>query len=435
MPHFSRREFTTSTALTAAALAAAGCAHPVSTAVLSSAYTRTASTRLKVGLIGCGGRGTGAASDMLKASPNIELYAMGDVFPDRLEGSRAALAKLEDGLAQRALVPTDRTFTGFDAYQHVLASGIDIAILATPPGFRAQHFAAAIDAGKHVFMEKPVAVDPSGVRTVIAAAARAREKNLSVVAGTQRRHEIAYNEAYQRIQEGAIGTVHSAAVYWNQGSLWMNKRQPSWSDMEWQLRNWLYFAWLSGDHITEQHVHNLDIAHWFMGGPPKRVIAMGGRQVRTSPEYGHVFDHFACEFEYEGGRRVTSYCRQIDGCASRCEEMIHGTDGYARLAQFGTAEIYGKNPWKWKGEQTNPYEQEHKDLVASITGSGPYLNHGERIAHSTLMAIMGRMSAYTGKALTWSDALSSTLNLLPPTLALGPFPTPEVAVPGKTPLA
>ncbi|HMN42585.1 MAG TPA: Gfo/Idh/MocA family oxidoreductase [Phycisphaerales bacterium] len=429
-PSLSRRDFTAATALTSASFAVG-----LSTRARAHSTPHNSSPRLKVGLIGCGGRGTGALSDMLKASPDVELHAMGDVFKDRLDGSRGSLTTLEGGLADRAAVPDDRCFTGFDAYQHVLASGIDIAILATPPGFRAQHFAAAIDAGKHVFMEKPVAVDPAGVRTVIAAAAKAKEQNLSVVAGTQRRHEVAYNEAYQRIQEGAIGPVHSAAVHWNQGGLWMNKRRPEWSDMEWQLRNWLYFAWLSGDHITEQHVHNLDIAHWYMGGPPKRVIAMGGRQVRTSPDYGHVFDHFACEFEYEGGRRVTSYCRQIDGCASRVEEFIHGADGYARLAQFGTAEIYGKNPWKWKGQQTNPYEQEHKDLLASITGSGPYLNHGERIAHSTLMAIMGRMSAYSGKALSWTDALTSPLNLLPSTLALGPLPTPDVAGPGKTPLA
>lgn len=429
-PSLSRRDFTAATALTSASFAVG-----LSTRARAHSTPHNSSPRLKVGLIGCGGRGTGALSDMLKASPDVELHAMGDVFKDRLDGSRGSLTTLEGGLADRAAVPDDRCFVGFDAYQHVLASEIDIAILATPPGFRAQHFAAAIDAGKHVFMEKPVAVDPAGVRTVIAAAAKAKEQNLSVVAGTQRRHEVAYNEAYQRIQEGAIGPVHSAAVHWNQGGLWMNMRRPEWSDMEWQLRNWLYFAWLSGDHITEQHVHNLDIAHWYMGGPPKRVIAMGGRQVRTSPDYGHVFDHFACEFEYEGGRRVTSYCRQIDGCASRVEEFIHGADGYARLAQFGTAEIYGKNPWKWKGQQTNPYEQEHKDLLASITGSGPYLNHGERIAHSTLMAIMGRMSAYSGKALSWTDALHSPLNLLPPTIALGPMPTPEVAIPGKTPLA
>jgi predicted dehydrogenase len=282
-------------------------------------------------------------------------------------------------------------------------------------------------------MEKPVAVDPTGVRMVIEAGRIARDKKLSVVAGTQRRHELAYNEAFMRVRDGAIGTVHSAAVYWNQGGLWMNPRLPGWTDVEWQLRNWLYFAWLSGDHIVEQHVHNLDVAHWFMGDVPSRVSAQGGRQVRTSPEYGHVFDHFACDFEYEDGRRISSYCRQIDGCSTRCEEVIHGTEGRVVLSQFGHAEIFGRNPWKWRGEQTNPYEQEHKDLIASITGTGPYLNHAERIARSTMMAIMGRTSAYSGKAITWDQAMDSKLCLMPSTLALGPLPSPDVAVPGKTP--
>jgi len=361
----------------------------------------------------------------------VQVWAIADLFKDRVDGSLSEMQKFD---AERVNVPPERRFAGFDSYKALLATDVDIVILATAPGFRPVHFAAAIDAGKHVFMEKPVAVDPAGVRRVINAAKKAAEKKLSVVAGTQRRHEVAYNEAYKRIQEGELGKVVHCSVYWNQGGLWMHNRKPEWSDMEWQIRNWLYFAWLSGDHITEQHVHNLDVAHWFMGAVPTKVTALGGRQVRTSPEYGHVFDHFGCDFEYEDGRHVASYCRQIDGCSSRVEEVICCSDGVATLRQGGTAEFKGKSKWKWAGEQVNPYVQEHKDLLASINGKGGYLNHGERIAHSTLMAIMGRMSAYTGKTITWQQAMESTLDLMPENCALGNLPMPEVAVPGRSPV-
>ena len=390
------------------------------------------STRLKVGVIGCGGRGTGAAANCLTASPDVEVTALADMFPDRLQGCLSNLGK-EAGVSSRAAVKPDQCFTGFDAYQKLLKTDVDVVILATPPGFRPIHFAAAIDAGKQVFMEKPVAVDPVGIRKVIEAGQKAKEKKLSVVCGTQRRHEACYLEAMKRIKDGAVGDIESMAVYWNQGGLWMNDRQPSWTDMEWQLRNWLYFAWLSGDHITEQHVHNLDVAHWYMDANPVKVTALGGRQVRTSPAYGHVFDHFACEYEYADGRRVTSQCRQIDGCDSRVDETIHGTKGRA-LLMSGRAQIMGGAAWTWKGEQVDPYVQEHKDLVASITGKGPYLNEAQRIAESTMMAIMGRMSAYTGKTVTWEQAMNSKLDISPTEYALGPIATPEVAVPGKTKL-
>ena len=424
-PSFTRRDLLKSSAALAAAGITAGLVIPG-----TSAYGATGRmARLKVGVIGCGGRGTGAAVDCLTASPDVEVWALGDLFGDRIEGCKSGLAQHD---AARATVPPERCFTGFDAYQKVLASGVDVVILASAPGFRPVHFAAAIAAGKHVFMEKPVAVDPTGVRMVIDAAQLAEQKKLSVVAGTQRRHEACYNEAFKRIQDGALGKVVSCSVYWNQGGLWMNKRQPQWSDMEWQVRNWLYFAWLSGDHIVEQHVHNLDVASWYMGANPVSVSAMGGRQVRTSPDYGHVFDHFACDFEYADGRHVASYCRQIDGCSSRVEEVIICEQGTATLRQGGGAQFKGKTNWRWQGEQTNPYVQEHKDLVASITNAGAYLNHGKRIAESTLLAVMGRMSAYSGKTLSWEQALNSKLDLMPTVLALGPIATPEVAVPGKT---
>jgi predicted dehydrogenase len=388
--------------------------------------------RLKVGVIGCGGRGTGAAANALEATADAEVWALGDLFDDRVQGCREELIKVD---AARGTVPPERCFTGFDAFERVIASGVDVVVLASAPGFRPAHFAAAVAAGKHVFMEKPVAVDPVGVRRVMEAARLAAEKRLSVVAGTQRRHEACYREAMARIADGAIGRVVGASVYWNQGGLWNNGRRPGWSDVEWQVRNWLYFTWLSGDHIVEQHVHNLDVAAWALGEEPVSVAGMGGRQVRTGPEWGHVFDHFACEYEYAGGRRVWSYCRQIDGCTSRVEEVIHGTEGTARLAQFGTAELMGKTNWKWQGKQVNPYVQEHADLFASIAGTGPYVNHGERIAKSTMLAVAGRMAAYSGKTLAWGAAMASGLDLSPPELKLGPLPVAPVAVPGKTGVA
>jgi predicted dehydrogenase len=421
MTPISRRE----AILTTSALAASALAFP--------AFAAKGETRIKVGVIGCGGRGTGAAVNCLEASPDTEIIALADMFPDRLQTCLKELGKQEK-FSSRAAIAPDHCFTGFDAYQKLLKTDVDLVILATPPGFRPIHFAAAVDAGKQVFMEKPVAVDPAGIRKVIEAGKKAKEKNLSVVCGTQRRHEVCYNEALKRLRDGAIGDVTSLAVYWNQSGLWMNKRLESWSDMEWQLRNWLYFTWLSGDHITEQHVHNIDIAHWVMDATPTKVTAMGGRQVRTDPAYGHVFDHFACEFEYADGRRVTSYCRQIDGCDNRVDETVYGTQGTALLAQFGTARFSGKTNWKWEGKQENPYVQEHKDLIASITNKGPYLNHAQRIAESTMMAIMGRMSAYTGQPVTWKQAMESKLDLSPANYELGPIATPEVAVPGKTKL-
>jgi predicted dehydrogenase len=294
------------------------------------------------------------------------------------------------------------------------------------------HLAAAIDAGCHVFTEKPVAVDPAGVRTVLTAAEKAKANKQSIVAGTQRRHETSYLQAMQRIHDGAIGEIVSASSYWNQGGLWMNPRKSEWSDMEWQLRNWLYFTWLSGDHIVEQHVHNLDVCNWAIGESPKRATGMGGRQVRIDPAYGNAFDHFAIEYEYPNGVYVSSYCRQIDGCASRVQERIVGTKGVCTLSP-GYAMIEGGSPWRFEGDNPNPYVEEHKHLHAAIA-SGKPINEGAQVAHSTLTAIMGRMSAYTGKELSWDDAMKSTLDLSPAKYELGDLATPEVAVPGRTPL-
>jgi predicted dehydrogenase len=423
----SRRRFVQASA----AFAAAGLAPGLTPALARSANAGGSAT-IRVGVIGCGGRGTGAAVNILEASPATQIVALADVFPERVQSCRKELGAQETPLADRARVSEDRCHTGFDAYKQLLAGDVDLVILATPPHFRPIHLAEAVARGKHVFMEKPVAVDPAGIRSVLASAAIADQKKLGIVAGTQRRHEDCYLQTMKRIQDGAIGQVVSGRVYWNQGGLWMHPRQPAWSDMEWQLRNWLYYTWLSGDHICEQHVHNLDVANWVVGAHPVRAIGMGGRQVRTGPEYGNAFDHFAINYEYPGGVHITSQCRQIDQCQTIVEEQFSGTQG-AVVTSSGRAEITGKSAWKHGGEGANPYVQEHTDLIDSIQAGKP-LNEARAVAEATLTAIMGRMSAYTGQTVTWEQALNSELNLAPKGYAFGPLPFDEVPVPGRTKL-
>jgi myo-inositol 2-dehydrogenase / D-chiro-inositol 1-dehydrogenase len=381
------------------------------------------SDTIRVGVIGCGGRGTGAAFNCVAAAPGVEVHAVGDLFAERVLKAREQLLKLGP-----ACQVTDATsFVGWDAFRQVLASPVDLVILATPPHFRPAHLTAAIEAGKHVFMEKPVAVDAPGVRQVIAAAQQAKSKQLAIVAGTQRRHQTEYLESMQRIHDGAIGEIVGGQCWWNQGSLWMYPRQPEWSDMEWQLRNWLYFTWLSGDHICEQHIHNIDVMNWAIGATPLKANGLGGRQVRTDPAYGHVYDHFAVELEYPGGVLVQSSARQIDGCANRVGERLVGTKGTSDPASW----IDGAQPWDWAGEPSDPYQQEHTDLIASIRAGTP-LNEGRRVAESTLTAIMGRMATYTGQTVTWEQALASAEDLSPPVYEFGALPVAAVAVPGKT---
>jgi predicted dehydrogenase len=386
--------------------------------------------QIKVGLIGCGGRGTGAASQALHTAGDVKLVAMGDAFADRLEGSLAELEKDGD-IKARIDVPTDRRFVGFDAYQQVIDSGVDLVILATPPGFRPLHFAAAVEAGKHVFMEKPVAVDAPGVRSVLESTRKAKEKNLGVGVGLQRHHQNSYLETIKRLQDGAIGDIVCARVYWNMGSLWVHPRKPEQTEMEYQMRNWYYFNWLSGDHIVEQHIHNIDVINWLLGKYPVRAEGMGGRQVRTGPDFGEIFDHHAVEFEYDNGVRMFSYCRQTPGCWSSVSEHVHGTKGYADISA-GVIRVNGEKPWKYRGDNNNPYQTEHDDLFASIRAGNP-LNEGEFGALSTMASIFGRMATYSGKQLRWDQALASNKSLAP-----GEFgwnvtpPVPTVATPGQT---
>jgi myo-inositol 2-dehydrogenase/D-chiro-inositol 1-dehydrogenase len=422
-PDASRRDFLkTSTIATATATAA-------SLGAFANVHA-AGSDVIKVGLIGCGGRGRGAAEQSMNSASNVKLYAMGDMFRDHLESAKANLEKKGN---DKFDVSSDRCFVGFDAYKQVLESGVDLVILATPPGFRPLHIVAAIEAGKHLFTEKPVAVDGPGIRRVLAAAEEAKKKNLAVVAGTQRRHQAGYIESMQKIHAGELGDLTSARCYWNQGSLWMKPRESGWSDMEWQLRNWLYFTWLSGDHICEQHVHNLDVVNWAMGSHPIRAVGMGGRQVRTSPDYGNIFDHFATELEYPNGAHCTSMCRQIPGCENNVSEAVTGTKGTWEGKPNNYVFDVGGKRTRLRTKEINPYDQEHIDLVASIRDGKP-LNELKTVAESTLTAIMSRMSAYTGKAVTWDEALNSKQDLLPRELKLGPLATPAVAVPGQTEL-
>jgi predicted dehydrogenase len=422
-PSASRRDFLKSSA----AVASAGTvlSHLGS---VPNAYAKGDDV-IKVGLVGCGGRGTGAAEQSITSSTNVKLHAMGDLFKDHLDGCLDKLKQFGD----RVDVADDHKFVGLDAYKKVIDSGVDLVILATPPGFRPGHIKAVIEAGKNLFCEKPVAVDGPGIRTVLAAAEMAKKKGLAVVAGTQRRHEQGYLEIIKRIRDGALGDLITAQVYWNQGGLWKVDRTPSMSDMEYQIRNWLYYTWLSGDHICEQHVHNLDVMNWAFNAHPVRCVALGGRQVRTSPIYGNIFDHFAVEYEYPEGIITTSQCRQIDGCENNVSEHIVGTKGAYTISP-GNYRIKGGSGGRVRiPNERNPYEQEHIDLIDSIRSGNPLMEL-KTVAESTLTAIMGRMSAYTGKAVTWEQALNSKLDLTPKSLEFGPYPTPAVAVPGETPL-
>jgi len=416
----TRRDFIRSSAVAGGTLLAAGLRAP--------AVHAAGSDEIRIGLVGCGGRGRGAAADAVKSSQGVRVVAIGDAFADRVSETRERLKELGEAGA----VPDERAFVGLDAYQKVIATpGVNYVILATPPGFRPTHLEAAVAAGKNVFTEKPVAVDGPGIRSVLATAEAAKAKGLGVGAGTQRRHELGYVEALKRVQDGGIGEVLAARAYWNQGSLWNKPRQSSWSDLEWQMRNWLYFTWLSGDHIVEQHVHNLDVINWAMGGHPVQAMGMGGRQSRISPEYGHGFDHFAIDYEYANGRHMMSMCRQIPDCANRVAETIVGTKGSCELESGAKRyELVGGSAYKFTGNFTNPYVQEHTDLIASIRAGKPY-NELKQVAESTLTAIMGRISAYTGKAVTWEEALASSEALVPTALAFGPMPVPAVARPGQ----
>jgi myo-inositol 2-dehydrogenase/D-chiro-inositol 1-dehydrogenase len=390
---------------------------------LAGAYA-AGSDEIRVGLVGCGGRGTGAAGNVLKAAPGVRVVALADAFQDRLDQGRKALASEHP---DTATIADDHCFVGLDAYQSLLKTDVNYVILATPPGFRPIHIKAAIDAGKNIFAEKPVAVDSAGVRQCISMADEIASRGLAMAAGTQYRHFDPYIQSMQRLHDGAIGKITAARAYYNTSELWHHERQPDWTDLENQVRNWLYYTWLSGDHIVEQFVHNIDAMNWALQGHPVRAIATGGRQVRTAPEFGHIYDHFAVAYEYDNGVFCTAMCRQQNGTDKKVSNEFTGTTGSAVV--LPTYVIQGPNPWKYEGDPNDMYVQEHTDLIASIRAGKP-LNELKQVAESTLTAVMGRMSAYSGKTITWDEAINSPESLMPEKLTWGPMPTPPVALPG-----
>jgi predicted dehydrogenase len=415
----TRRDFLKSTAAAAGALAAG--------ALAGTAYAGEGDP-IKVGLVGCGGRGKGAAENVLNAARNVKVVALADVFPDRLAAARKHLTDYASDDKVKALgnavdVPEDRCFVGLDAYEKLLAADVNYVMLATPPGFRPLHLQAAVAAGKHIFTEKPVGVDGPGIRKVLAAHDDSVKKGLGIAAGTQRRHQAGYVETIKRIHDGAIGDILAGRCYWNQGILWYVKRQPDWNDLTYQLRNWYNFLWVCGDHIVEQHVHNLDVCNWALQAHPAKARGDGGRQrsVPNPDDFGHIWDHFNVEFEYPSGAHVFSQCRQIDGCWNSVSEHLTGTQGRCQVNAYTLYDVRGENPRpvvsRGQGRKAaDPYVQEHTDLIASIR-SGQPINELKNVAESTLTAILGRMAAYGGKEVTWEQALNSQEETMPEKLS------------------
>jgi len=377
---------------------------------------------IRVGVIGCGGRGTGATVQALSTSQDVKLVAMADAFADRVEGSYTTLTSLErddwmggsGDLNARIDVPPERRFSGFDAYQQVLPL-VDVVILTTPPAFRPIHFEAAVAAGKHVFMEKPVATDAPGIRRVLATAAKAKADKLNVVVGLQRRYQTGYREWIDRIHAGMIGNVVLGRVYWNSAGVWVREREPGQTEMEYQMRNWYYFNWLCGDHIVEQHIHNLDVGNWVMGGHPVRAQGQGGRLVRRGKEHGEIFDHHFVEFEYANGGRVLSQCRHMPETMNRVTEGFHGSNGTAPKPGVIVSNT-GATLFDHDHEaDANPYQVEHDELFKTVAAGDFRHADAELGATATMTAIMGRMATYSGQEIEWEQALASDLQLVPDT--------------------
>ncbi|MFC5626676.1 Gfo/Idh/MocA family protein [Algoriphagus winogradskyi] len=407
--------------------------------VLPGAYAAPVN-ELKVALIGCGGRGTGATFQALATGHNIKVVAMADAFRDRLDNAFKALS---EKYADKLAVTEETKFVGFDAYKDAMALA-DVVILATPPGFRPMHFEEAVKQGKQIFMEKPVAVDAVGIRKVLKAAEEAKAKKLNVVVGLQRHYQANYIETIKRIHNGDIGDIINGQVYWNDGGVWVRERQPGQTEMEYQMRNWYYFNWLCGDHINEQHVHNIDVANWVKQGPPVKAEGTGGRLIRTGKENGEIFDHHVLTYTYADGTVIHSECRHFPGAQNRVDESFQGTKGTAYLS----AGNYGILK-DWKGNmlyehdrknQPNPYQVEHDQLWAALFAGEYKFADAQNAANSTMTAIMGRYATYSGKPLTFDEALNGQIDLMPDTLAWDAMPKvlpgedmfyPH-AIPGKT---
>lgn len=395
---------------------------------------------IKVALIGCGGRGTGAAIQALSTKQNVQLVAMADAFKDRLDGSYSKILESLPDKKGRVQVKEENKFVGFDGYKNAMALA-DVVILATPPGFRPIHFEEAVRQGKQVFMEKPVATDPAGVARVLAAAETAKAKKLNVVVGLQRRYQTSYRELIKRVHDGAIGDIVSAQAWWNNDGVWVHPRQPGSTEMEYQMRNWYYFTWLCGDHIVEQHIHNLDVINWALDAYPATAQGMGGREVRKGKEYGQIFDHHFVEFHYPNGAILNSQCRHQKGTVSKVDELVTGTKGKVLFGQGRITDTKGNVIYQFdKTMENKPYQNEHDELFEAIANGQYKFWDTERGAKSTMTAILGRLATYSGQAVDWDTALRSGLNIMPAAydFAATPPVVPDgdgfypVAVPGVT---
>jgi predicted dehydrogenase len=417
--HPSRRSFLMHTSAAVAATA---------TLNLAANAHAAGSDRLKVGLIGCGGRGTGAAEQALTADKNVSLVAMADAFEDRLVESLSALKS--SPVTERVDVPRDRQYFGFDGYKAVIDQ-CDVVLLTTPPGFRPIHLAYAVEKGRHAFIEKPVATDAPGVRSVLESCEKAKAKGLSIVAGLCWRYHAPRVETMKRVREGAIGKLVAIETTYNSNGVWdpRKTREEVKSDMEYQMRNWYYYDWLSGDHIVEQAVHGIDTMGWAMGdNPPVKCFASGGRQVRTDPKYGNIYDHFSVVYEYADGTRGYHNSRHWKGAEAQVKDYLLGTKG---TCDVFANKIVGESPWRYRGPNSDMYQSEHDHFFASIRG-GKAANDGLFASRSTLLAIMARMAAYTGQAITWDEAFNSKQQLVPAQFAWGEAPNRPVPKPGVT---
>ncbi len=431
----SRRDFVKGTSLLAGGILAAP--------LLSRAnFFSGSDDTIKIAVVGCGGRGTGAAMQALSSKQNVKIIAMADAFKDNLDNCHKSLTEEINNsigeLAKRLDVPEERRFTGFDAYQKAIALA-DVVILATPPGFRPIHFAEAIKQGKHVFMEKPVATDPVGIQSVLATAAIAKQKKLNVVVGLQRHYQNSYRELYKR--KDLIGDITSAQAWWDNDGVWVRPRKYNQTEMEYQMRNWYYFNWLCGDHITEQHIHNLDVINWFKGGHPIKAQGLGGRQVRKGKDHGEIFDHHFVEFEYADGSILNSQCRHIPGTMSKVDELLVGTKGKIYCGAAHIKDHTGKIIYQYDTKlENNPYQTEHDELFAAIAKGEYKFADAENGASSTMTSIIGRMATYSGQIIEWDKAINSGIDIHPKTYdwnaeppvlpnADGYYP---VAIPGVT---
>ena len=369
---------------------------------------------LKIALVGCGGRGTGAAMQALSTKENVKLVAMADAFQDRLDSCYTNLSK-KFGETDRLAVKDEHKFVGFDAYKNAIDLA-DVVILTTTPGFRPLHFEYAVNKNKHIFMEKPVATDAHGIRKVLAAAEVAKQKKLNVVVGLQRHYQKNYLACLDHIRDGKMGQIVSGQVYWNSGGVWVRERKEGQTEMEYQMRNWYYFNWLCGDHIVEQHIHNIDVANWFIGEFPVHAQGMGGREVRKGKDHGEIFDHHFVEFTYPSGAVISSQCRHQKGCITNVSESFQGTTGkiYTDSQNKGIITGYdGNTIYKHQGEEDpNPYQTEHDELFASIK-AGNVISDAEHAAKTTMTAILGRMATYSGQLITFEDALNKGRSIMP----------------------